>query len=169
MNAVGNLAIFAVFIAASVHASDESRWHRTLTEIRQTFPDVPQLTTWQLADKLERGEPVLLLDARSTAEFRVSHLAGAVRAQSVAAALNAIRADMQDATIVVYCSVGYRSSRLVSRLQAQGVENVFNLEGSLFAWANEERPLVRGDETVSRVHPYNDDWRQLLNKRVRAE
>ena len=164
------LGILVAIVATSLQAApDESRWQRTLTEIRETFPAVPQLTTRQLAGALERGQPVLLLDARSAAEFRVSHLAGAVHAESTPAALNAIRADRQDATIVVYCSVGYRSSHLVSRLQAQGVGNVFNLEGSLFQWANEDRPLVRGDEPASRVHPYNDDWGELLNETARAE
>ena len=142
-------------------------WQRTLAEIRDTFPAVPQMTTQQLATTLERGEPVLLLDARTAAEFRTSHLEGATRAPTVGSALNAIKAAPQRA-IVVYCSVGYRSSRLVSRLQARGAKNVFNLEGSLFRWANEGRPLVRGSETVRTVHPYDDEWGELLEESIRA-
>ena len=148
--------------------SDEL-WQRTLSEIRETFPAVPQMTTQQLATTLERGEPVLLLDARTAAEFRTSHLAGATRAATVGSALNAIKAARQQPIVVVYCSVGYRSSRLVSRLQARGLENVFNLEGSLFRWANEGRPLVRGSETVRTVHPYDDEWGELLEEPLRAD
>ena len=94
----------------------------------------------------------------------MSHIGGAVRATTVGTALNAIEADSRQPTVVVYCSVGYRSSRLVSRLKARGVENVFNLEGSLFQWANEGRPLVRGDEPATRVHPYDDEWGELLRR-----
>ena len=144
-------------------------WQRTLSEIRETFPGVPQMTTRQLASTLERGEPVLLLDARTAAEFRTSHLAGATRTPTVRSALNAIQGAPPQPIVVVYCSVGYRSSRLVSRLQARGVEKVFNLEGSLFRWANEGRSLVRGSATVTTVHPYDDEWGALLEESVRAD
>ena len=150
-------------------ATNGERWDRTLAEIREAFPDVPHLTTQQLEDRRKRGEPVLLLDARELEEFHVSHIDGAVRATTVRAALNAIRADTREPAVVVYCSVGYRSSRLVSWLKARGVENVFNLEGSLFQWANEGRPLARGDQPATRVHPYDDDWRELLNEALQAE
>lgn len=42
-----------------------------------------------------------------------------------------------DSHIVVYCSVSYRSSILARRLQDMGFTNVYNLEGSIFKWANE--------------------------------
>ena len=69
----------------------------------------------------------------------------------------------------MYCSVGYRSSRLVSRLQARGVVDVFNLEGSLFRCANEGRSLSRGEQRATRVHPYDADWGELLKPPLRAE
>ena len=154
---------------ASTQPPDAARWRDTLAEIREAFPDVPQLTTQQLADKLTGGEPVLLLDAREAEEFQVSHLSGAVPAATVRAALTAIQADSRQPTVVAYCSVGYRSSRLVSRLKARGITNVFNLEGSLFQWANEGRPLARADRLATRVHPYDDDWGELLSEALRAE
>lgn len=164
------IALLATVAAwASPAVTNGERWDRTLAEIREAFPDVPHLTTRQLADMRSRGEPVLLLDAREAEEFQVSHIDGAMRATTVRAALNAIQADSREPTVVVYCSVGYRSSRLVSRLKARGVENVFNLEGSLFQWANEGRPLARADEPATRVHPYDDDWGELLNATLRAE
>ena len=164
------IAILATVAAwSSGAATDGERWDRALAEIRGAFPDVPHLTTKQLADKRIRDEPILLLDAREAEEFQVSHIDGAVRATTVSAALNAIQADSRQPTVVVYCSVGYRSSRLVSRLKARGVKNVFNLEGSLFQWANEGRQLARGDQPATRVHPYDDDWGELLDEALRAE
>ena len=81
----------------------------------------------------------------------------------------ALEASDPGRTVVVYCSVGYRSSRLAEKLRARGIENVFNLEGSLFQWANEGRPLYRGDERVYEAHPYDDEWGQLLDRRLWAE
>ena len=80
-------------------------------------------------------------------------------------ALEALEASDAVRTIVVYCSVGYRSSQLAEKLRARSIENVFNLEGSLFQWANEGRSLYRGDERVHEAHPYDEEWGQLLDKR----
>lgn len=142
----------------------EERWAETLHFVRETFPDVPQLSTERLAELLEEDTDVVLLDARSQEEFATSHLQGAIRATSVRAARRAlVEARGAKPIIVVYCSVGYRSSRLAQRLQARGVENVFNLEGSLFKWANEGRPVYTGSEPVRTVHPFDEDWGELLH------
>ena len=84
-------------------------------------------------------------------------------------ALEALEAIDPVRTVVVYCSIGYRSSRLAEKLRARGIENVFNLEGSLFQWANEGRPLYRGEERVYQAHPYDEEWGQLLDRRFWAD
>jgi 3-mercaptopyruvate sulfurtransferase SseA len=66
-------------------------------------------------------------------------------------------------SVIVYCSVGYRSARLAQRLRARGYE-VSNLEGSIFEWANEDRALYQGDRRVSGVHPYDSTWGRLLER-----
>ena len=135
----------------------EERWAETLRFVRETFPDVPQLPTERLAELLVEGTDVVLLDARSKEEFATSHLQGAVRATSVRMARNALEEHGGKPTVVVYCSVGYRSSRLAEQLRAQGIENVFNLEGSLFKWANEGRPVYqRIRSRFSLLHPFDD-------------
>jgi hypothetical protein len=42
------------------------------------------------------------------------------------------------------------------------MQNVMNLEGSIFQWANEGREVVRGDTSVREVHPYGRRWAGLL-------
>jgi rhodanese-related sulfurtransferase len=83
-------------------------------------------------------------------------------AESVSAGL------AKDTPIVTYCAVGYRSGDLAERLRAAGFSNVHNLEGSIFQWANEHRPLVREEQRASMVHPYSTFWGRLLNDDVRA-
>ena len=141
----------------------EERWGETLRLVRETFPDVPQLSTERLAELLVEDADVVLLDARSKEEFETSHLQGAVRATSVRTAQKALGEHGEKPTVVVYCSVGYRSSRLAQQLRDHGVEDVFNLEGSLFKWANEGRPVYRGSEQVLPVHPFDEDWGGLLH------
>ena len=36
----------------------------------------------------------------------------------------------------------------------------------MFAWANEDRPVYKGNRRVSHVHPYNAEWRALLNQEL---
>ena len=147
----------------------EERWKNILSVVRETFPEVQQISTQQLANMLANNEEVLLLDARSEEEFNTSHLQGALHSDTVNTALSAINTNDQQQTIVVYCSVGYRSSDIAKQLQARGVKNVVNLEGSLFQWANEGRPIVQGTKPVTHVHPYDDDWGQLLHEPLRSE
>ena len=50
-----------------------------------------------------------------------------------------------------------------------GFTRVYNLEGSIFKWANEHRPLVDRSGPASVVHPYNRIWGRLLDDDVRAD
>jgi hypothetical protein len=74
----------------------------------------------------------------------------------------------RDAPVVVYCSVGYRSAKVTAALQERGFTQVANLKGSIFRWANEGRPVVRGSTGVREVHPYDHTWGTLLNDSLHA-
>jgi hypothetical protein len=57
---------------------------------------------------------------------------------------------------------------MAQRLRAASFVRVQNLEGSIFQWANDHRPLVHEAASVTRVHPYNAFWGRLLDEDVRA-
>ncbi len=143
-------------------------WRLVNAKIRREFPDVARLQTSELADMLNnpREQKPLLLDVRTKAEFDVSHLAGATRVEpgSDASKLSLPK----DTPIVTYCSVGYRSAAMAKKLRDAGYTHVRNLEGSIFRWANEDRPLVREGHPTDKVHPYNALWGMLLDKAHRA-
>ena len=42
----------------------------------------------------------------------------------------------RESTIVVYCSVGYRSEKIAEELDKLGFTNVSNLYGGIFEWIN---------------------------------
>jgi rhodanese-related sulfurtransferase len=145
-------------------------WFLLKKSLRHRFPKVEWITTQQLADWLadkHREKPVLL-DVRTDEEWKVSHLPGARRVDPSAPAESAVAGISKDAPIVTYCAVGYRSGDLATRLREAGYTRVQNLEGSIFQWANEHRPLVRDDKPVSTVHPYSKLWGRLLTDDVRA-
>lgn len=135
------------------------------------FPSVAWISPAELAawrQDSARSQP-LLLDARTSPEYQYSHLAGARRIDPIRPLLRHMEAFARDTPIVVYCSVGYRSARVARWLGRQGFTNVRTLEGSLFAWANEGRPMVTDGRPVMQVHPYNEFWGRLLEPEARAD
>ena len=147
-------------------------WSTTLKMIRAKFPDVAQLSTDSLQtwlDESAMAERPLLLDVREKEEYEVSHLMGAISALTEKEALQAMEGVSREKPVVLYCSVGYRSSEMAGFLLKRGFEKVYNLEGSIFTWANEGRPVYRGEERVHIVHPYDRVWGKLLKKALRAK
>ncbi len=143
-------------------------WSIVDWKIAHDFPHVKRVTPAELAVWLQDAKrpPPVLLDVRTAAEYEVSHLQNSQRIQPGAPA-SAIRIP-KDQPIVTYCSVGYRSGAFAQTLERAGYTQVMNLEGSIFKWANEGRPIYRDGRQVEKVHPYNETWGRLLDKTQRA-
>lgn len=155
----------ALFSACSMKKPPE--WPAVLAEVRERYPAVVQVSVAELAVELATTRPVLL-DARAKKEFEQSHLPGAAFTPDLDSALDVL-ARTPDAPVVVYCSVGLRSSALAQELVAHGYAKTRNLEGGIFAWANAGQPLVAGDAPTTKVHPYDARWGTLLQPERRAE
>ena len=133
------------------------------------FPTVQWINTEEFAcwlEDLAKPQPVIL-DARTEAEYAVSHLKQAQRIDPEHPEQAVLPS--KDTPIVVYCSVGYRSARIAQQLGQAGFSRVYNLEGSLFKWANEERPFFNNDHPTLLVHPYDQLWGKLLQPKYRAK
>lgn len=156
-----------LFSACAVGQEGLSEIH---ADIVGDYPTVSHVT----ADDLTtiRAENILLLDIREPEEFAVSHLPGAVQIDldiSETALLDRI-GDIQDKEVVVYCSVGRRSSifaeRMTAALESKGATSVSNLESGVFGWHNERRVLTDAKGETDVVHPYDEVWKRYV---VRAE
>ena len=99
------------------------------------------MSSRELAARMARpsSEKPILLDVRTEAEFAVSHLEGARRIDPDNPDLSSLDLSPKS-TVVVYCSVGYRSAGIVGQLRQAGIARVYNLTGGIFQWANEGRP-----------------------------
>ncbi|MFQ5685704.1 MAG: rhodanese-like domain-containing protein [Candidatus Scalindua sp.] len=146
-------------------------WTEVIRDIRNKYPDVRQLRTDELYSWLTgpESESVILIDSRAKEEFRVSHITGARNIPYDRDPLKHLTDIKPDSPIVVYCSVGYRSSILAKKLQDMCFTKVYNLEGSIFKWANEDKPLVQNQTTVYKVHPYNAHWGRLLERKYHVK
>ena len=158
----GAVLALALTMSLATAARNSSSW-KALISAR--FPEV----RWVDPDTLARWmggsgpEELVLLDVRNSEEQELSQLRGAQRLDPRDPNIAGLEIP-EDATVVVYCSVGYRSAAIVEDLERAGIENIYNLEGGIFDWANQHRPIYRGDQRVDEVHPYNRFWGLLLRK-----
>lgn len=132
--------------------------------MRLCFPSVKQLPTAQLAAWLGDATrpPPLLLDVRQPEEFAVSQLVDARRVDFSTNAAAVLANVPPDQPVVCYCAAGFRSSIMARRLARAGHVEVFNLEGAIFDWASEGRPLVNARGATREVHPFNRMGRLML-------
>jgi rhodanese-related sulfurtransferase len=163
------LSIVALLVAAIPVLAEVASPNALRSAIDVQYEGIDWIGTQTLAgwmSQLERRR-IILLDVRERREFDVSHLRGARLVDPDLQNVGSLSLP-RDATIVVYCSVGYRSAAMAQRLEAAGYSNVLNLQGGLFQWANEGRPLYRGVGRTELVHPYDNDWGQMLIERYRS-
>ena len=96
---------------------------------------VPAITPAELPGRLADGW--MLLDVRNDQEWAQGRIEGSVHIpmdQVVA------RLDEIEDRVVCICAVGARSARVAVYLNGQGREAV-NLDGGIYAWADEMRPI----------------------------
>jgi len=108
-------------------------------------------------------DEVYVFDTRNEEEYEVSHIPGAsflgYKSFDPGMVQNLSKSD----TIVLYCSVGYRSEKIGKRLIQMGYIHVFNLYGSIFEWTNQNYPLVdKSGKATHQVHTYNQNWSQWI-------
>lgn len=134
-------------------------------EIAHRYSSVPVLLPEQFEAMRQAPVTPIVLDVREADEHAVSAIPGALRVDP-GSGLDEVKAMIGDRLrgrpVVLYCSVGVRSSRLAERigagLIAAGAEGVYNLRGGVFAWHNTARPLVRTQGSTDLVHPYSRRW-----------
>ena len=113
----------------------------------------------------EEWKNAKILDSREPKEYEVSHLPEARLVGYDDFDLNAVSNISKHDTIIVYCSVGYRSERIGEKLQEAGFKHVFNLYGGIFNWKNQDGLVVDSkNDTTNRVHTYNKVWGLYLRK-----
>lgn len=160
----------AAWLTCAVPVTAGSELDAVRSKVRAKYPSVQQISAAKLATWLaDTNRPLpILLDVRTDAEYAVSHLPRARRVDLRSSASQVAGSLESGRPVVTYCSVGYRSSQMAERLQKAGLTNVFNLDGSIFQWANEGRPLEQEGSPTKLVHPYNKTFGKLLLEEHRA-
>lgn len=99
------------------------------------------ITAVQLADKLEHGDQLRLLDVREPHELEISRLDGATVVPLGQLATRLSELDSAEEMVVV-CKSGTRSARALELLVSAGFRKVKNLKGGINAWSEEIDPSL---------------------------
>ena len=163
-----SLAFFIALSASLMSActGGETGLDKVHADILSDHATVDQISPDTFA-KLE-GDNLLIL------EYAVSRIPSAIWVSPSATAETATIqiGDVTNKQIIVYCSVGRRSSIFAERVQADmlanGALSVSNLERGIFGWHNEGRPLVDANGSTDTVHPYDAVWKRYVERGEKA-
>jgi glyoxylase-like metal-dependent hydrolase (beta-lactamase superfamily II)/rhodanese-related sulfurtransferase len=103
---------------------------------------VPQITVHDLAEWLEEGREVTIIDVREPFEWGEGHIAGALHVPMREAAERRAQIPAAPPKAVV-CSGGLRSSTVISALKKAGLGNWYNVSGGMTAWQKSGYPVER--------------------------
>ena len=99
---------------------------------------VREITVAEVRTKLDRGEPLTIIDVRERDEWDAGHVPGAVHLSK-----GVIERDIEKAVpdphaeLVLYCGGGSRSALAADNLQKMGYDRVWSLIGGMKGWRDD--------------------------------
>lgn len=109
------------------------------------------LSPAELHSMAARGDPILVVDVRSPAEFVEVHVPFAVNHPLPDLDAGALKVEAEKAgkKLVFICKSGGRGRSACERAIAAGVSAVLNVDGGTGAWIEAGYPVVRGAKSFS--------------------
>lgn len=169
MNKLYNLLkLFIIIVISSCYPAPKMAGQFTDEEFNEMANKManggtPDITIKDLKKDIDN---IILLDAREKKEYEVSHIKNATWIGYDDFNIERLPQGLdENAKIVVYCSVGYRSERIGEKILSKGYKNVYNLKGSIFQWINEGNPIVNQENQVTtKIHGYNEKWSKWIKQ-----
>jgi hydroxyacylglutathione hydrolase len=115
-------------------------WQRAGLPVEQAS----RLTMRELRGRLERGEPLVVLDVRQAHEWRTGHLPQAIFLE----AGDLPRAGLElphDRTLAAHCGHGERAATALSVLERRGYRRLALVTGGIDDWRQAGGPVERGE------------------------
>ncbi len=109
---------------------------------------------------------MVILDVRELKEMQVSMLPGARPAVPDQIRSRPLGDLPPDATVVTYCTAGYRSGLAAVELEKRLGRPVYNLDGGILAWFNQGgQVLDPGGRPVDRIDAWGEPWTSFVHPR----
>jgi rhodanese-related sulfurtransferase len=110
---------------------------------------IASITAQELQELIRHGQAIELIDVRTPAEFRSTHLQCARNVPLDQFNPGVLLAKSLDEPVYLICQKGGRGQRACEQLCAAGFTRVFNVEGGTTACVAAGLPVVRGQKSVS--------------------
>lgn len=108
----------------------------------QTGP--ANLSPQQAAELLQADRNVVVIDVRTPGEYRSGHLKNAINVDYTAPDFEQKLTKLdRNATYLVHCAVGGRSTKSLPVLEKLGFRNIRHLDGGIQAWQRVGLPVVK--------------------------
>jgi rhodanese-related sulfurtransferase len=157
------ISLFSGMLLYAQHSIDELL--KVNNEDGIPYISVTEARMYQLHNK------AIILDAREREEFEVSAIPSAtfVGYSHFSPEEISQTAIDKDKLIIVYCSIGIRSSAIAKKLKDLGFTNVKNLYGGIFEWKNKGFPVLNSEGTeTEEVHVFSKMWGKYLEKGIKV-
>ena len=112
----------------------------------------PQVSPPELQHRRQSGQPIDLIDVRTTAEFRQVH---ATHSRNIPLdvldpdwIMNS-RVGRRDAPLYLICRSGERARHAHGQFVSHGYENVVCVKGGILSWIEAGLPVVRGRKVIT--------------------
>jgi rhodanese-related sulfurtransferase len=146
------LLTLGVSVLAQSDAEKQQRIEAMVNDFSSEF-NVPEIDVFAVK-KLLLDKKRVIVDVRTAKERQVSMIPTAITQDQFEKNSEAYRQE----NIVVYCTIGYRSSQYVKRWNKQGF-HMRNLRGSLLLWTHAGGDLVDSEGKPTRqVHVLGKKW-----------
>ena len=102
-----------------------------------------EIAPQDVRQRLDDGDPLVLLDCRTQDEWNICHLEGAMLIPLQEISLRIHELEMHRATpIIVYCHKGARSMVIARLLRHSGYTDVLSMSGGIDRWTHEVDPTL---------------------------
>ena len=157
--AVFFLSMFITSISADAQMVQNSGFDRKIKSlIKFQVPVIDVVSAYKNFDN------IVFLDARKREEYDISHIQNSYYVGYDDFDILNLPEIEKDSTVVVYCSIGYRSEKIGMKLKKSGYTNVYNLYGSIFEWTNRGYPIVdNNNNATNHLHTYNKKWSKWVD------
>lgn len=157
--------LILIFIAFGFNSIAQN--YSSFDELKENIVSktIPLISVEELKDVENTTTPFLILDAREQNEFNVSHIKNAKHVGYDNFNMKELNDINKETTVVVYCSVGYRSEKIGEKLKKAGFKKVMNLEGGIFDWVNNGFPVYDNfNKETKNVNAYSESWGKWVLK-----
>jgi len=133
--------------------------------VNDLLPDINEIFPWDLTEKLNVSEPLLLLDIREPYEFDAMKIKDSINVPrgilESACEYNYEETvpelvEARDKPVVVICRSGNRSVLAAYIMQLMGYKNVCSLKTGLRGWNDYEQPLVDKNDSPVNIEQADD-------------